>query len=474
MTPLCPTIRLTSTITLQVQHQLTSAILRAGERTHYGRDHGLARMRTLATFRSQHPVTQYSHYAAYVEAVERGDEMAMLGDDEVFFFAASSGTTGANKHLPVGRKQMERIMQNCTVVAAICEGVYGCGTIARALVITTRAKHTLTSSGKLIGSMSPILHHRSPLIRLRGVTPSCVDEVETETAACYVGLLFALRDEDMYAVFSGFIYVFLRLINVLESQWQRLVSEIAAGRIGDHLPLPGPLLARINAHLTPAPDRAKALGQMFSEGFDNIVPRVWPKLRFLQASRSGLGSDMYMKLAGRYMGDVPVLDLAYCCSETWLGESYDPAAVEAAFTLNADSCLYEFLPVTPDGEKPQASHYEHNGMGSATEAKSGRVRRRGEATSAARDHSHAELKHGLECEFKGTTNTEKPKPGRQEGDMEDVKSRLLLADELRVGHEYELVVTTRSGLYRYRQGDVVRVREFHNQAPVVQLLYRWV
>ncbi|KAH6834323.1 Auxin-responsive GH3 family protein [Perilla frutescens var. hirtella] len=37
--------------------------------------------------------------------------------------------------------------------------------------------------------------------------------------------------------------------------------------------------------------------------------------------------------------------------------------------------------------------------------------------------------------------------------------------EVKVGEEYELVVTTYTGLYRYRVGDIVRVTGFHNSAP---------
>ena len=40
------------------------------------------------------------------------------------------------------------------------------------------------------------------------------------------------------------------------------------------------------------------------------------------------------------------------------------------------------------------------------------------------------------------------------------------------GEAYELVITNHAGLYRYRLGDVVRVVDFHGQAPVIQFLHR--
>ena len=48
----------------------------------------------------------------------------------------------------------------------------------------------------------------------------------------------------------------------------------------------------------------------------------------------------------------------------------------------------------------------------------------------------------------------------------------LLAAELEIGADYELVVTTLGGLCRYRLGDVVRLVSYHHAAPVVEFRYR--
>ncbi|KAL6618975.1 hypothetical protein ACP70R_034114 [Stipagrostis hirtigluma subsp. patula] len=44
--------------------------------------------------------------------------------------------------------------------------------------------------------------------------------------------------------------------------------------------------------------------------------------------------------------------------------------------------------------------------------------------------------------------------------------------DVKLGHEYELVVTTYSGLYRYRVGDVLRVAGFKNAAPMFSFVRR--
>ncbi|EFJ20685.1 hypothetical protein SELMODRAFT_233086 [Selaginella moellendorffii] len=44
--------------------------------------------------------------------------------------------------------------------------------------------------------------------------------------------------------------------------------------------------------------------------------------------------------------------------------------------------------------------------------------------------------------------------------------------EVMIGEKYEIVVTTRSGLYRYRLGDVVQVAGFFNSSPSLRFLFR--
>jgi len=50
--------------------------------------------------------------------------------------------------------------------------------------------------------------------------------------------------------------------------------------------------------------------------------------------------------------------------------------------------------------------------------------------------------------------------------------KILLLHELQVGKEYETVLTSSSGLYRYKMKDVVRVTGMHNNTPTMQFLHR--
>ena len=50
----------------------------------------------------------------------------------------------------------------------------------------------------------------------------------------------------------------------------------------------------------------------------------------------------------------------------------------------------------------------------------------------------------------------------------------LLMDEVEVGKRYEIAITSISGFYRYRLGDVVEVVDFIEFCPVFTVMYRYV
>ena len=52
------------------------------------------------------------------------------------------------------------------------------------------------------------------------------------------------------------------------------------------------------------------------------------------------------------------------------------------------------------------------------------------------------------------------------------ESRILCLDELETGKEYEIIITTQSGLYRYRCGDVIKVVDYLGECPYIQFAYR--
>ncbi|XP_075519381.1 jasmonoyl--L-amino acid synthetase JAR4-like [Primulina tabacum] len=57
-------------------------------------------------------------------------------------------------------------------------------------------------------------------------------------------------------------------------------------------------------------------------------------------------------------------------------------------------------------------------------------------------------------------------------DFNSVEPNPVGLTEVKVGEEYEVIVTNFAGLYRYRLGDVVKVKGFHNSTPELQFVCR--
>lgn len=55
---------------------------------------------------------------------------------------------------------------------------------------------------------------------------------------------------------------------------------------------------------------------------------------------------------------------------------------------------------------------------------------------------------------------------------DDADKRVLTLDQLEEGGKYEILITTRAGLYRYHLKDVIEVRGFHNRCPLISFVYR--
>lgn len=59
-----------------------------------------------------------------------------------------------------------------------------------------------------------------------------------------------------------------------------------------------------------------------------------------------------------------------------------------------------------------------------------------------------------------------------EENLDGLEAKPVGLTEVKLGEEYEIVVTNFAGLYRYRLGDVVKIKGFHNGTPELQFICR--
>ncbi|KAH9803189.1 Indole-3-acetic acid-amido synthetase GH3.5 [Citrus sinensis] len=157
---------------------------------------------------------------------------------------------------------------------------------------------------------------------------------------------------------------------------------------------------------------------VMSQFIPGIITRLWPNTKYVDVIVTGTMSQ-YIPILDYYSNGLPLVCTMYASSECYFGVNLNPLCKpsEVSYTLVPTMAYFEFLPV-----------HRNNGV----------------ANSISMPKSLNEKE-------------------RQElVDLVDVK----------LGQEYELVVTTYAGLYRYRVGDVLRVAGFKNKAPQFNFICR--
>ncbi|GLJ20895.1 hypothetical protein SUGI_0381230 [Cryptomeria japonica] len=145
------------------------------------------------------------------------------------------------------------------------------------------------------------------------------------------------------------------------------------------------------------------------ESWEGIITRLWPNTKYLEVILTGAMAQ-YILTLDFYSGGLPQLCTMYASSECYFGLNLHPVSKpsEVSYTIMPNMGYFEFIALRGDNH-------------------SGKINNQPELVELA-----------------------------------DVK----------MGEEYELVVTTYAGLYRYRVGDVLRVTGFHNSAPQFHFVCR--
>ena len=92
------------------QQQIFDFLLARGQRTHFGRDHGFAHIRTPRDYQSAVPVRRYEDLKPYVDRAIAA-EVDVLWPGRVDWFLESSGTSGRKKQIPLPREAWQRLYQ---------------------------------------------------------------------------------------------------------------------------------------------------------------------------------------------------------------------------------------------------------------------------------------------------------------------------------------------------------------------------
>jgi len=146
----------------QTQYQVFKNLIRQGQATFFGKEHGFADIKTIADFQKQVPIADYEALKPYIERVVAG-ESDILWKGKPAYFAKTSGTTSGTKYIPISKESMPyHILSARNALMAFVHESGKADFLDRKLIFLSGSPEMDTKNGILTGRLSGIVNHHVP------------------------------------------------------------------------------------------------------------------------------------------------------------------------------------------------------------------------------------------------------------------------------------------------------------------------
>lgn len=340
----------------QVQERTLLKILRDNQNTEYGKKYGFAQLDSGEAFRNHVPVTDYEDYAEYIRRMIQSGETDLITAYPVRYYMVSSGTTGIQKHIPmteIGIDDYGRYSYECAQ-EMLMEYYQGRGMpleekelSGKIFLINEIRSHQLENGMSTLLVSSAVFKRQQE----QGcfdydcyTSPAPVLFPECSMDMNYLKLRFALACEDVTALEAVYVHQLVNVLHYMKKHWELLAGDIEKGTIDPSVDVPEKIRKQLKKYLSADKKRAQHLRAEFEKGFDTpIVPRIWPKMRFIMA----IGGEVfaaYMKRLRGYIGEIPYHYFIYAASEGFFGTALRVGEPDT-YVLVPEIGFFEFLPV---------------------------------------------------------------------------------------------------------------------------------
>lgn len=402
----------------RIQRETLRKILEENASAEYLQNLGLNGRTDPESFKSCVPLVTHEDLQPYIQRIIDGDISPILTGKPITTISRSSGTTqGKPKFLPFNDELMETTLQIFRTSYAFRNREFPIGK-GKALQFIYGSKQSKTKGGLNAGTATTNVYRSSTFkAEMKAMQSQCCSPDEVifgpdfhQSLYCHLlcGLIFR---EEIQLVFSTFAHSLVHAFRTFELVWEELCDDIREGVLSSRITVPS-IRAAMSKILKPNPELADLIHKKCS-GLSNwygLIPELFPNAKYLSGIMTG-SMEHYLKKLRHYAGDLPLMSADYGSSEGWIGANVNPILPPelATFAVLPNIGYFEFIPQRVGNLESQVLFIE-------------------------------------------------PKP--------------VGLTEVKVGEEYEIIVTNVAGLYRYRLGDVVKVMGFHNSTPELKFICR--
>ncbi|KAK4483518.1 hypothetical protein RD792_010715 [Penstemon davidsonii] len=399
----------------RVQRETLKKILEENGETEYLQRWGLNGRTDPDSFKSFVPLATHTDLEPYIHRIADGENSSILTGKPITTISLSSGTTqGKPKFVPFNDELVEDTMKIYKTSYAFRNREYPIGN-GKALQFIYGSKQFKTKGGLAAGTATTNIYLNAEFKKtMRAMqTPCCSpDEVifgPEFHQSLYCHLLCGLIFRDQVQVVSStFAHSIVHAFRTFEQLWEQLVNDIREGVLSSRITVPS-IRTAMSKLLKPDPELANRIYNKCL-GLSNWYGVIQELFPNTKYIYGIMTGSMepYLIKLRHYAGGLPLLSADYGSSEGWIGANVNPK-------LPPELVTFAVL--------PDIGYFEFIPL--------------------------KEDVHGLEHERQPIGLT-----------------------EVTIGEEYEIIVTNFAGLYRYRLGDVVKVKGFHNSTPELQFICR--
>ncbi|KAJ0693204.1 putative GH3 family protein [Helianthus annuus] len=377
---------------------------------------------------SRVPLASHADLEPYIQRIAEG-ETSLLTKQPITTLSLSSGTTeGRQKYIPFTSHSSKTTLQIFKLAAAYRSRVYPTREEGKILEFIYGSKHFKTKGGLLAGTATTHYFASQEFKLKQQQTKSFTCSPQEvifsgdykQSTYCHF-LLGLFHSPQVEFITSTFAYCIVQALRLFEDYWRDLCDDLFNGTLSPKITLPG---IRRSVLDVIKPDKCLATWvssqceELKESDWYGLIPKLWPNAKYVYSIMTG-SMQPYLEKLKHYAGDrLPLVSAEYGATESWIGVNMDPCSPpeNVRFTVVPTFSYFEFIPLH--------LQYHKACVGS---------------TSGGDDYLEAD-----------------PVP----------------LSKVKIGQQYEIVLTTFTGLYRYRLGDVVEVAGFYKGTPKLNFIYR--
>ncbi|XP_002739974.1 uncharacterized protein LOC100375595, partial [Saccoglossus kowalevskii] len=392
-----------------VQEEVLRHVLYHNADTEYGRKFDFPRFRTTGDFRRMHPLTRYESYKHYIDRAAMGVQN-VLTKNKIIYIVLTPGTSGSGSMFPVSKKYLGQfVLPGALPIPEIHRLIPGTDNLQKMITIKFGSKPRVTEGGVPMG----------PVSGMRSNTPfsfvlmSMLGCLETSPSS-----IFKITKEPQC--------MYLHCLFGLKDRTMGIINGMFAQSVYS-------LFATIE---TKWPQLVIDIENGYIDSKLEILPQVREELNKHLRPDPERAKELKTEFQKGFQGVI---------SRVWPYLNYIVGISTGSMKPYAKKINEYYAPGVPIVSYVYSSSEGTIGVN---------------IWPLETTPYYVLLPRSNFYEFI-------PAPA-----CDETQPATLLADELEVGAEYEIVLTNEHGLYRYRLGDVVKVVRYHNNCPVFEFMYR--